>query len=85
MLCSNFFDEEDPMRSETENIRICGLEESLCIVNLQDSHVSFRIYEPYNRYRSIEPVVTKAGSFEIMVAFNFPKHIFKHQTGTRVY
>ncbi|MBN2299417.1 MAG: hypothetical protein JXM72_12525 [Deltaproteobacteria bacterium] len=73
------------MRSELESIRICSVDESLCIVNIQDSHVSFNIHEQYIRFRIIEPVVTRAGSLEVLAGLIVPEHISKRLTARTIY
>ncbi|HOO46949.1 MAG TPA: hypothetical protein PLM29_12010 [Deltaproteobacteria bacterium] len=62
------------MRSERENAHICSMEESLCIITAQDSHVCFSIHEFCHPCRLIEPVVSRAGSLEIMTGFNIPEY-----------
>ena len=63
------------MRFERENTRICSIEESLCIITAQDSHVCFSIHEFSHPCRLIEPVVSRAGSLEIITGFNIPEYL----------
>ncbi|HHO76713.1 MAG TPA: hypothetical protein ENN05_09840 [Deltaproteobacteria bacterium] len=73
------------MRSILESVCICDVEESLCMVNVQDSHVSFSLHEPYNKYRLVEQVVTRAGSLDIPASLNIPEHIFKRPSAMGIF